>query len=143
MSTDLDPMHDPEDEVNKTLTTGRKYTFNGVELEPYSSGRDDLMSRLCFDRMTRKEAAGLLVYICTRPAEKCVMIRTEKQVAEFLIEKGKWLDSLGWLTNPAIVAEALEVYGSITGDVDKAAEVQPDFSSATKVRGARAPKAKR
>lgn len=118
---------DPEDDQPQApaIPLGKVFTFNGKTLEPYSSAREELVQRLSFYRMTRQEAAGLLVFVCSQPVAKCVMVRSDAQVAAFLLEKAAWLDSIGWQDSAELLAEAMTVYLEITCDIEELAKLQP------------------
>lgn len=129
-------MNHIEDDLESEKPTypaqGKKYTFQGKELHPYSTCRRDLYLRLTFDQCSQSEATGLFIFVCMQTPEKCVSVRTEKEVQAFRLEESLWRDRLNWSEDETLRKEAMQIHGEVTNDIKLLELVNPDFGKPPK-----------
>lgn len=104
----------------------RKFTFAGIELQPYSFNRRVTFFRIRSGDMSRIEWAVLLLYICTRTAAECDTAR-EDGIPAFRMAAMEWAESLG-IDKPAVATEAIAVADAIEKNLADAVSIEPEIT---------------
>lgn len=111
----------------------RKFTFAGIELEPYSFNRRVTFFRIRSGDMSRIEWAALLLYICTRTPAECDTAR-EEAIPAFRMAAMEWAEKLG-IDKASVATEAMSVADAIEKNLADATSVEPDTSGGASGNG--------
>lgn len=112
---------DPEDEQQE-VNLGRKFTFRGAELSPYSFNHRAALLRL--GNLTDYEFCAYLIRILMLSIPDVDGLRSEEALSKFRIAAGKWADDEG-VSRGKGLEELQSLVDTILADVNKAEELVP------------------
>lgn len=115
---------DPED-AKPPVQIGRKHSFRGKQLAPFSWGAEATMYRVIGGKPTPFEEYTYTIYLLlAKTPQQMDALRTEEQISAFRIEAGEWADreklgaAAGW-------KEISELANAIIKERQDAASIVP------------------